>query len=100
MLRKNKIKDIKIIDNNANDSGWRVSPAFSVVVTLDPIQFVLKSGKFNEGLRDIIRKTDDVWDKKGRKKKEPIYYYSEFSNWPLFIVDGDNKRYWIEEGSG
>ena len=38
--------------------------------------------------------------KKVRKKKEAIYYYSEFSNWPLFIVDGDKKRYCIEEDPG
>lgn len=94
--KKNKIKDIKIIDKNANDSGWKVSPAFDVVVTLDPIQFVLKSEKFNKELRDLIKKTDAVWDKKGRKKKEAIYYCSEFSKWPDFIVDGDNKGYCIE----
>ena len=98
--KKNKIKDIRIIDRNANDSGWIVSPAFDVVVTLDPIQFVLKSEKFNKELGDTIRKTDNVWRNKGKKKKEAIYYYSEFSNWPLFIVDGDNKRYYIEEDLG
>lgn len=98
--KKNKIKDIKIIDKNANDSGWRVSPAFDVFVTLDPIQFVLKSGKFNKELRDLIRKTGNVWYNKGKKKKEAIYYYSEFSNWPRFIVDGVEKRYCIDEDPG
>ena len=98
--KKNEIKDIKIIDRNANDSGWRVSPAYSVVVTFDPIQFVLKSGKFSKGLRDLLRKTDDVWYNRGKKKKEAIYYYSEFSNWPIFIVDGDKKGYCIEEDPG